>query len=158
MIGLVNKRRLEMPNFYSLFEQRNNELRQREEKVKDNLRNRVNKLIDKYHLMKSDRLVKVLDTATNQFLTRVFDHQLDALRCCRDVIDDNSKLSALKTWYQNAYKTSDGIQYQHSRLERLGLAKPEVIDMVITVLSVLDKKSGNDIHPNDKYIPLLEPV
>lgn len=127
------------------------------EKIKNNLETKIDILIQQYKMMKTERLHQELNTTTNQFFTRVFDKQLGALELCGQALQDDSKLSELKKCYQDAYKKQDGIQYQHTVLESLGFKHKEVVDMVTTVLSVIDppaKQCGAD--DGARSIPLLQ--
>lgn len=120
------------------------------EKIKNNLETKIDILIQQYKMMKTERLHQELNTATNQFFTRIFDNQLRVLELCGQALHDDSKLPELKQCYRDAYQKQDGIQYQHTVLESLDLKHKEVVDMVTTVLNVIDpsaKQCGADDGP-----------
>lgn len=127
------------------------------EKIKNNLETKIDILIQKHKMMKTERLHQELNTATNQFFTRIFDNQLRALELCGQALQDDSKLPELKQCYEDAYKKQDGIQYQHTVLESLDLKHKEVVDMVTTVLSVIEQPAKRRAVDDEKAgrVPLL---
>lgn len=99
----------------------------------DHLKDRVNRLRTEHEV----RLAKT----KSEFIVNALRKQIAILNLCYEALKGQDHLAALKTTLANYHKEVDGIQYQHTLRESLlsGLHDPKVVDMLVTVIHVLNK-------------------
>lgn len=101
----------------------------------EHLKARINRLRTEYET----KLVKTKDP----FVFGALRKQVAVLNLCYEALKGQDHLAVLKAAYANHNKEADGIQYQHTLRESLlsGFRYPKVIDLLVTVIHVLDKPS-----------------
>ena len=112
------------------------------EKCRSDLIARANTMLARLHEIEIKNLINKNESEKN-FLKRVLANQIGVLNNCVDALKDSTpeKLDKLKESHKTAHTSADGIQYQHTCFERLGLKgcreASDVVDLLYSVIHAL---------------------
>lgn len=112
----------------------------------------IDHLKERVHRLRTTYEIKLIGTK-DPFVLSVLRKQISVLNLCYEALKGQDHLATLKEELANHNKKVDGIQYQHTLRESLlsGLHYPKVVEMLVTVIHVLDK-------PNIKQNVLVGPI